>query len=182
MARTYSIQKMSIGDRAIDFNLLGIDGKYYSLKDFKADALLIIFMANHCPYVRARMDDINMLYSRFHPRLDIVGINSNDPDYEGEGYENMKRFAKEFNVKFPYLFDETQEVARAYGAVCTPDPFLFDRERRLVYHGRINDAMNPDARPTVQIMAENVDKLLRGEKIEKPFDPSVGCSIKWRTR
>jgi peroxiredoxin len=126
------------------------------------------------------MDDINALYSRFKDRVDIVGINSNDPKYEGEGYENMKLFAREFNVRFPYLFDETQEVARAYGAVCTPDPFLFDKERRLVYHGRINDAMSPDAKPKVQIMATNIERLLRGESIDNWFDPSLGCSIKWR--
>jgi len=180
MPKTYSIQKLTLGDKAIDFRLLGIDGRYYTLGDFKGDALLIIFMANHCPYVRARMDDINALYSRFKDRVDIVGINSNDPKYEGEGYENMKLFAKEFDMRFPYLFDETQEVARAYGAVCTPDPFLFDRERRLVYHGRINDAMSPDAKPKVQTMAMNIERLLRGESIDNWFDPSVGCSIKWR--
>jgi len=179
MARTYSIQKLGLGDKAIDFNLLGVDGRYYTLKDFKKDLLLIIFMANHCPYVRARMNDINELYERFNDRVDIVGINSNDPKYEGEGYENMKLFAKEFNIKFPYLFDEKQEVAKAYGAVCTPDPFLFDKDRRLVYHGRINDAMSPDAKPTINIMAINIEKVLKGESIDKWFDPSVGCSIKW---
>jgi peroxiredoxin len=179
MARTYSIQKLGLGTKAIDFNLLGVDGRYYTLKDFKKDLLLIIFMANHCPYVRARMNDINELYERFKDRVDIVGINSNDPKYEGEGYENMKLFAKEFNIKFPYLFDEKQEVAKAYGAVCTPDPFLFDKDRRLVYHGRINDAMSPDAKPTINIMAINIEKILKGERIDKWFDPSVGCSIKW---
>ncbi len=179
MARTYSIQKLGLGAKAIDFNLLGVDGRYYTLSDFKKDLLLIIFMANHCPYVRARMNDINELYERFKDRVDIVGINSNDPKYEGEGYENMKLFAKEFNIKFPYLFDEKQEVAKAYGAVCTPDPFLFDKDRRLVYHGRINDAMNPDAKPTINIMAINIEKVLKGERIDKWFDPSVGCSIKW---
>jgi peroxiredoxin len=171
--------KLGLGTKAIDFNLLGVDGRYYTLNDFKKDLLLIIFMANHCPYVRARMNDINELYERFKDRVDIVGINSNDPKYEGEGYENMKLFAKEFNIKFPYLFDEKQEVAKAYGAVCTPDPFLFDKDRRLVYHGRINDAMNPDAKPTVNIMAINIEKILKGERIDKWFDPSVGCSIKW---
>ncbi len=180
MPRTYSIQGLALNAKAIDFRLLGIDDKYYTLNDFRKDLLLIIFMANHCPYVRARMDDINMLYDKYHERVDIVGINSNDPEYEGEGYENMRLFAKEFNIKFPYLFDERQEVAKAYGAVCTPDPFLFDRERRLIYHGRINDAMNPDAKPTVQIMANNIEKVLKGERIENWFDPSVGCSIKWR--
>jgi peroxiredoxin len=101
MPKTYSIQKLGLGTKAIDFSLLGVDGRYYTLNDFKKDLLLIIFMANHCPYVRARMNDINELYERFKDRVDIVGINSNDPKYEGEGYENMKLFAREFNVRVP---------------------------------------------------------------------------------
>ncbi|MEE8132883.1 MAG: redoxin domain-containing protein, partial [Nitrososphaerales archaeon] len=111
----------------------------------------------------------------------VVGINSNDPDYEGEGFENMIRFAKERNMNFPYLLDETQNVAKAYGAVCTPDPFLLDSSKKLVFHGRINDAMEPDDKFRTPTMAINIRKLLDGEKIEKTFDPSLGCSIKWKT-
>jgi peroxiredoxin len=181
MARTLSVQKLKRGDKAPDFKLLGVDGKYYSLDDFKKDALLIIFMCNHCPFVHARLDDIKALQEKFKDRLNIVGINSNDPNYEGEGYENMKRFAKENKLNFTYLFDETQEVARTYGATCTPDPFLFDKERRLVFHGRINDAMDPKAKPTIPIMEINIQKLLNNEEIEKDFDPSIGCSIKWKS-
>jgi peroxiredoxin len=180
MARTLSNQMLKTRAMAPDFNLKGVDGKMYSLKSFNSDALLIVFMCNHCPFVHARLDDIIELQNKFKGKLQIVGINSNDPKYEGEGYENMVKFAKEKGINFPYLFDESQEVARAYGAVCTPDPFLFDSSRKLVFHGRINDAMDPEAVPRIPVMENTVRKLLNGEKIEKDFDPSIGCSIKWK--
>ncbi|MEM2856631.1 MAG: thioredoxin family protein [Candidatus Nitrosocaldaceae archaeon] len=180
MARTLSIQKLKKGDIAPDFNLLGVDGKYYSLKDFNAEALLIIFICNHCPFVHARLNDIKALQDKFKGRLEIVGINSNDANYEGEGYENMKIFARDNKLNFVYLFDEKQDVAKEYGATCTPDPFLFDSRRRLVFHGRINDAMDPKDTPRIPVMENNIRKLLNNEEIEKDFDPSIGCSIKWK--
>jgi peroxiredoxin len=112
--------------------------------------------------------------------LQVVAINSNDPNYEREGFDNMIKFAREYKLNFPYLIDDTQLIAKAYGAVCTPDPFLFDQERRLVFHGRINDALEPEMTPKVSVMENNVRKVLRGEKIENDFDPSIGCSIKWK--
>lgn len=181
MARTLSSQTLQTGQKAPDFSLKGIDGKMYSLKDFNAKALLVVFICNHCPFVHARLDDIIALQEKFKSDLQVVGINSNDPKYEGEGFENMIQFAKERKMNFTYLFDETQNVARAYGAACTPDPFLFDADRKLVFHGRINDAMDPEAKPTVPVMEINIRSLLKGEKIEKPFDPSIGCSIKWKS-
>ncbi|MDQ3884693.1 MAG: redoxin domain-containing protein, partial [Thermoproteota archaeon] len=113
--------------------------------------------------------------------LQVIGINSNDPNYEEEGFDNMIAFGSQHKLNFPYLIDETQDVARAYGAVCTPDPFLFDADHMLVFHGRINDAMEPEAKSTIPVMENNVRKLLRGEKIDKDFDPSIGCSIKWKS-
>lgn len=180
MVKTLSSQTLQVGQKAPDFTLKGIDGKTYSLKDFDSKALLVVFMCNHCPYVQARLDDLIVLQEKFKGDLQVVGINSNDPNYEGEGFDNMVRFAKERRINFAYLFDETQEVAKAYGAACTPDPFLFDSERKLVFHGRINDAMEPEQKPTTPVMELNVKKLLNGEKIEKAFDPSIGCSIKWK--
>lgn len=181
MVKTLSDQMLKTGQKAPDFNLKGIDDKMYSLKKFEGkDALLVVFICNHCPYVHARFDDIKSLQDKFNGRLQVVGINSNDPKYEGEGFDNMKRFAKERKTNFPYLFDEMQQVAKAYGAVCTPDPFLFDSSKKLVFHGRINDAMDPETKPKVAVMENNVKKLLNGERIEKDFDPSIGCSIKWK--
>ena len=181
MVKTESSQKLKTGQKAPDFNLLGIDGKLYSLNDFNSKTLLIIFMCNHCPFVKARIKDIVDLQSHFtKDKLLIVGINSNDPQYEEEGFENMKKFSQEYKMNFPYLFDETQKIAKTYGAVCTPDPYLFDGEKRLVFHGKINDASNPDSTPTRDIMKENIEKVLRDEKIVEDFDPSIGCSIKWK--
>ena len=84
-------------------------------------------------------------------------------------------------MNFPYLIDDSQQVAKSYGAVCTPDPFLFDESRRLVFHGKINDAMEPEMTPQMNVMENNIKKVLNGEPIEKDFDPSIGCSIKWKT-
>ena len=181
MVKTESSQILKIGKKAPDFNLIGVDGKMYSLNNFNSKTLLIIFICNHCPFVKARMNDIINLQNKSNVKeLQIVGINSNDPNYDDEGFENMKKFSKEYNLNFPYLIDETQEIAKLYGAVCTPDPFLFNHERQLVFHGRINDAMTPESHPTRQIIEENIQKILKGEKIERDFDPSIGCSIKWK--
>jgi peroxiredoxin len=179
---TSSPQVLKTGSRAPDFALKGTDGRMHSLDDYKAKATLVVFICNHCPYVKARISDMVALQSRFKPsELQVIGINSNDPNYNEEGFDNMIAFSGQHKLNFPYLIDETQDVARAYGAVCTPDPFLFDADRMLVFHGRINDAMEPESKPTNPVMENNVRKLLRGEKIEKDFDPSIGCSIKWKS-
>jgi peroxiredoxin len=163
------------------FTLKAVDSMMHSLQDYKSKATLVVFICNHCPYVKARIGDIVALQSRFNTsEVQVIGINSNDPNYKDEGFDNMLKFANEHKLNFPYLIDESQDVARAYGAICTPDPFLFDADRRLVFHGRINDALEPDAKPTVPVMENNIRKLLRGERIEKDFDPSIGCSIKWK--
>ena len=162
MVKTESSQKLITGQKAPGFNLIGVDGKLYSLSDFNSKTLLIIFICNHCPFVKARIKDIIDLQSSFNKEdLQIVGINSNDPNYEEEGFENMKKFSNEYNLNFPYLIDETQEIAKTYGAVCTPDPYLFDKEKRLVFHGKINDASSPDSKPTRDIMKENIHKCLK---------------------
>ncbi len=181
MARTLSAQTLKTGQKAPDFYLLGTDGKRYTLEEFDSKTLLVVFMCNHCPFVKARINDLTKLQLSFSGQdLQIIGINSNDPSYEDEGYENMVKFSKEYDLNFPYLFDPSQEVAKEYGAVCTPDPFLFNSKRELEYHGRINDAMEPTSIPTKEIMKENIKKILDNKTIENDFDPSIGCSIKWK--
>ncbi len=171
------------GDQAPDFNLLGIDDKKHILSEFKNKAMLIVFMCNHCPYVKAKTKALNEIYDKFKNDIVMIGINSNDPtNYSDDSFENMKKFANEKGIKFTYLVDETQEVAKKYGAVCTPDPFLFDQERKLVFHGRIDNAMSPEDTVTEKTMINNIEKLLSGKKIEKDFDPSMGCSIKWKSQ
>ena len=182
MAKTLSSQTLKKNDNAPSFRLMGTDNKSYSLEDFKSKCLLIVFICNHCPYVKARIGDLVTLQRNFsESELQIVGINSNDPSYQDEGFENMIKFFKEYRLNFPYVIDDAQQIARSYGAVCTPDPFLFDQNRRLVFHGKINDAMEPEMTPQVNVMENNIRKILNGEIIEKDFDPSIGCSIKWKS-
>ena len=173
---------LQTGDMAPDFELLGIDDKQHSLtsyKDYKG--LLVIFICNHCPYVKAKIDAIKEIHGKFKDRIALVGINSNDStEYPDDSFENMKIIAQEKEIKFDYLVDGDQEIAKRYGAVCTPDPFLFDSERKLVFHGRIDNAMKPEDTATEKTMIDNIQKFLGGEKIEKDFDPSIGCSIKWK--
>jgi len=181
MAKTLSSQTLKKNDTAPSFKLMGTDSKYYSLEGFKSRCLLIVFICNHCPYVKARIADLVSLQSKFlDSELQIIGINSNDPSYQDEGFDNMVKFFKVNNLNFPYLIDDTQQTAKSYGAVCTPDPFLFDQNRRLMFHGKINDAMEPEMTPQVHVMENNIRKILNGEIIDKDFDPSIGCSIKWK--
>jgi len=180
MALTQSQAKLQTGDTAPDFQLQGIDEKMYSLADFSGHkGLLIIFMCNHCPYVHAKMDAILALYEKFQESVPVIGINSNEPEYPGEGMENMKKFATEKGITFSYLLDDSQEVAKAYGATCTPDPFLFDKEMKLVFHGRLNDAMEPGDKITENTMEDVIQDMLNEKGIDPEFKPSLGCSIKW---
>jgi peroxiredoxin len=181
MVKTLSSQKLVSGSVSPDFLLKGVDNKMYSLKDFNSKSFLVVFICNHCPYVKARINDIVDLQSKFdNSELQVIGINSNDPNYENEGFDNMVKFSKDYSLNFPYLIDDTQNVAKEFGAVCTPDPFLFDENKRLVFHGKINDALEPNSKPSHNTMEENINRLLKGLKIEKDFDPSIGCSIKWK--
>ena len=127
------------------------------------------------------IEAIKEIHEKFKGQISLVGINSNDSEkYPDDSFDSMKAVVDEKGIAFDYLVDETQEIAKKYGAVCTPDPFLFDSDRKLVFHGRIDDAMNPDAIAKERVMINNIEKFLNGEKIEKDFDPSIGCSIKWK--
>ena len=173
---------LKTGDNAPDFSLKGIDDEMHSLDSYAENkGLLIIFMCNHCPYVKAKIDAIKQIHEKFNENIALVGINSNDStEYPDDSFENMKKIANEKGIKFDYLVDEKQDVAKKYGAICTPDPFLFDENRKLIFHGRIDNAMNPDAIATEKTMISNIQKFLNGDKIEKDFEPSIGCSIKWK--
>ena len=173
------------GERAPDFELPGADGKTHTLAEFgDNDALLVVFTCNHCPYAKAKFDELNALAAEYDD-IAVVGINPNDADqYPEDSFEKMQEYVADGRVAYDaYLRDESQEVAAAYGAVCTPDPFLFAREDgsfRLVYHGRLDDATNPDDEPTEREMKGIIDRLLAGEEIDDEQRPSRGCSIKWK--
>ena len=174
--------KLKTGDVTPDFELLGTDDKMHALSDYSDyKGVLVIFMCNHCPYVKAKADALNELHERFGDTIAIVGINSNDSSrYPEDSFEAMKQTVKEKGFGFDYLIDESQEVAKRYGAMCTPDPFLFDDQKRLVFHGRIDNAMSPEDHVTEKTMINNIKRLLDGKPIYKDFDPSIGCSIKWK--
>jgi peroxiredoxin len=128
------------------------------------------------------VDAINEIQNKFKDRVAVIGINSNDAvAYPDDSFDSMKEFAKQRGISFSYLVDETQQVAKKYGAVCTPDPFLFDKQRKLVFHGRIDNAMKPEDKATEKTMISNIESLLSSKPIAKDFDPSIGCSIKWKS-
>lgn len=180
MALTESVKKLDQGDGAPDFSLPGIDGDSHALSDLRgSEGTLVVFMCNHCPYVKAKINDLIGLHKKFQGKVAVIGINSNDPNFPGEGMDNMKDFTKEWGIEFAYLLDENQTVAKEYGATCTPDPFLFDKDLKLIFHGKINDAMQPEDTATERTMENIIEKHLRGEKIDSWFDPSLGCSIKF---
>jgi len=173
------------GDAAPAFELPGVDGETHTLDDFADDeALLVVFTCNHCPYAQAKFDELNALAAEYDDAA-VVGINPNDAEeYPEDSFETMVEYVESGRVQYDaYLRDESQDVAAEYGATCTPDPFLFacdDGEFRLAYHGRLDDATNPDDEPTEREMKHIIDRVLAGEAIDDEFRPSRGCSIKWR--
>ena len=172
------------GWKALDFDLPGVDGKRYNLASARGPkGLLVMFICNHCPYVQAIRDRL----VRDCRELQQIGINtiaimSNDPaDYPEDSFDNMKKVAQEFDFPFPYVWDESQEVAQAYGAVCTPDFFGFNADLGLQYRGRL-DASRKEAAPTDarRDLFEAMKEVALTGKGPAEQIPSMGCSIKWR--
>lgn len=180
-------QGPALGFQAPDFALPGVDGKTWSLQDFRGQkALLVVFMCNHCPYVIAVQDRINTLAKRFSTQGGaVVGINPNDPvKYPADSMSAMKARARDQGYVFPYLQDESQETARAYDAVCTPDLYLFANEGgtfRLRYHGRIDDNWKEPQQVSREELAQAFEAILAGKPVSEVQTPSMGCSIKWRS-
>ena len=169
---------------AIDFNLPGVDGKNWTLADCVGEkGLLVMFICNHCPYVQSIRDrivrDTNELKAM---GVNTVAIMSNDPtDYEEDSFENMQAVSKEFGFSFPYLIDETQEVAKAYGAVCTPDFFGYNGDLKLQYRGRLDESRKEAAAEDVRRdLFEGMKSVAETTKGPADQIPSMGCSIKWK--
>jgi peroxiredoxin len=179
-----SESELDAGDPAPDFELPGTDGETYILDSFTDnDALLVVFTCNHCPYAEAKFDLLNELAAEYED-VAVVGINPNDAEeYPEDSFDAMTEYVADGRVAYDaYLRDESQSVSDAYGAVCTPDPFLFENDDgtfRLAYHGRLDDALNPEDEPTRFQIREAIDAVLAGEPVDVDWQPSQGCSIKW---
>jgi len=173
---------LKIGSLAPDFNLPATDGKKYSLKTF-ADkkALVIVFSCNHCPYVQAYEDRIIEIQKNYSKDVQVIAISSNEAEnYPEDSFENMKARAQMKKFNFPYLHDETQNVAKAYGATHTPEIFLFDKERKMVFHGKIDDNWQEPQSVKSKYLRNAIDELLSGKQISVPETFTIGCTIKWR--
>ena len=173
---------LALGSPAVDFHLRAVDGKSYSLRDF-ADrrALVMAFSCNHCPYVQAYEDRMVRMQRDYSVKgVTLVAINSNDDhDYPEDSFENMIRRAKDKGFNFPYLRDETQDIARKYGAICTPHVFAFDVHRTLQYKGRIDDNRNA-ADVKTHDLTNALDAMLAGRKPSVQETRPFGCSVKWK--
>jgi peroxiredoxin len=175
---------LPLGTAAPDFSLINVDGKTVSLADFKdAPALLVVFMCNHCPYVIHLADHLAQFTADYMEKgVAVVGINANDvSNHPADSPEQMVHEAEARGYRFPYLYDETQDVAQAYRAACTPDFFVFDRNHKLVYRGQF-DASRPDSGIPVTgaDLRAACDAVLAGEKPTDDQRPSMGCNIKWK--
>jgi peroxiredoxin len=175
---------LPLGTKAPDFSLVNVDGRTVSLGDLKeSPALLVIFMCNHCPYVKHLADALANFTGQYMAKgLAVVGISSNDvANYPADSPEKMVAEAEERGYPFPYLYDETQEVAKAYRAACTPDFYLFDGSRRLVYRGQF-DSSRPDSGIPItgSDLRAAVEAVLGGRKPATEQKPSIGCNIKWK--
>ena len=175
--------KLNIGEKAPDFSLPGIDGRVYSLGNFKGKKILVVvFMCNHCPYVQAYIERIKSVQSDFGVKgIQVVGINSNDEvNYPDDSFDKMVEMAKAKKLNFTYLRDEDQTVANAYGAQCTPECFVFDGERKLRYHGRIDDNYKDENAVKTYDLRNAVNSVIHNQKVSVELTPAIGCSIKWR--
>jgi peroxiredoxin len=176
---------VELGSRAPDFALPDVaDGETVTLDDLDGEVLVVVFLSNHCPYVKHTQDEIAAVARRYatSERVSFVGIASNDPEREpDDAPERLAEQKEEVGFVFPYLFDESQEVAHAFGAACTPDVFVFDGDRALAYRGRLDET-----RPGCGTAADGselraaINALLEGQRPDDDQWPAIGCSIKWR--
>lgn len=176
---------LALGTKAPDFELPDVlTGRTVSVRDFDAKrALLVMFICRHCPYVRHVRGELARLGRDFaDSELAIVAISSNDPtEYPEDAPESLAEEAGEAGYAFPYLFDETQEVAKAYTAACTPDFFLFDADRALAYRGQLDDSRPSNGLPvTGEDLRAAIEAVVSGEPVSEDQRASIGCSIKWR--
>jgi peroxiredoxin len=175
---------LPLGTPAPSFELPDPQGRRISLEEFEAaPALLVMFLCNHCPYVKHLQRDLAAFAREYQARkVAVVGINSNDAlHYPDDSPARMAEDTNRLGYTFPYLIDETQQIAKAYRAACTPDFFLFDRERKLVYRGQFDDSRPGNNRPiTGKDLRSALDAVLADQPVSVDQQPSIGCNIKWK--
>ena len=175
---------MELGTKAPEFSLLNpVSEKQVSLSDLKSDvAIVVIFICNHCPYVKHINSKLVEVANKYQAKgVQFIAISSNDVEtHPQDGPEQMKQIAKEEKYPFPYLYDETQEVAKAYKAVCTPDLFVFDKNMECVYRGQFDESRPNKGVATGNDLSIALDAILAGEKVNPNQKPSMGCGIKWK--
>ncbi|MEK2690380.1 thioredoxin family protein [Bdellovibrio sp. GT3] len=172
-----------LGNSTPEFKLPAVDGKTYSLKDFSnGKPLVVMFICAHCPYVQAVEERLIQLGTDLKKDgVHVVGICSNDPkDHPEDSFEALAKRWKEKNYSFTYLVDETQEVAKAFGAVCTPDFFVYDGDLKLSYRGRLDNSWKDASKVTERELYNAVQTLLKNQKVSEEQTASMGCSIKWK--
>jgi peroxiredoxin len=183
MVKTASTM-LPLGTKAPDFSLVNVDGRTVSLSDLEqAPALVVMFICNHCPFVKHLADALAEFGREYQAKgVAIVAINSNDAGaYPEDSPERMVHEAEDRGYSFPYLYDETQEVAQAYRAACTPDFFVFDKDHRLAYRGQFDDSRPQSGLPiTGKDLRAAVDAVLAGRQPAEQQRPSIGCNIKWK--
>lgn len=183
MAVTTS-KMLTLGTSAPNFGLPDTEGNILSLADFEeSPTLLVIFMCNHCPFVKYVLSAMVELMKEYQAKgVAVVGINSNDVvNFPEDSPEMMARLVEEAGFTFPYLYDQTQEVAKAYQATCTPDFFLFNKERKLVYRGQMDDSRPGSKIPITGLdLIKAMDAVLAGRVVSSDQKPSMGCNIKWK--
>jgi thiol-disulfide isomerase/thioredoxin len=184
MAETPSIM-LPLGFEAPDFKLLdSISDREYSLKDLVSKkATVVMFICNHCPFVKHVNEQLVNLANDYIPKgIFFIAINSNDVvNYPEDSPEKMKVYAQRLKYPFPYLYDETQEIAKAYDAACTPDFYIFDKDKKCVYRGQLDDSRPGNNKPvTGKDIREALDAILTNSSINPNQRPSIGCNIKWK--
>ncbi len=181
MALTYTPTEPAIGSLCPEFNLPAVDGRAYSRNDFFGKPMLVMFICNHCPYVKAIEDRlISLGHDLAALGVATVGICSNDPvTYPDDSFENLKIRWSDKKYSFPYLHDLSQNVAKTFGAVCTPDFFLYDSNHKLYYRGRLDDSWKDPAHVTRRELFLAAKAMVEKSQLEFAPKPSMGCSINW---
>jgi peroxiredoxin len=174
-----------LGNYAPDFELPGVDGQVHHLARYleQYQAVGVLFMCNHCPYVRAYLERLKQIQTDFADRgFTLIGINSNDPNkFPEDSFENMKAFTAEMGLNFPYLWDSNQDVARAFEAQKTPEVFLLDSKGILHYYGAIDDNTQQPEAVKVNYLREAIAAVLQQETVATTSAPAIGCTVKWRS-